>query len=119
MPIEPMVLERNRNGKAVLWKCSTCGEPFNLGWGDRCNKCIREDEKHREIIAALNTNKPQWVSVKERLPVERGFYLVSLNTDWPVVMESEFWNNTWHRMGGDYGPISCVSHWMPLPPPAR
>lgn len=51
--IEPRVLSRNDRGIAVLWQCSECGEPFNLGWGTVCNKCIRQERYHREMIAAL------------------------------------------------------------------
>lgn len=48
-----VVLSRDRHGRPVLWRCSDCGEPFNLGWGTRCNKCITSDERHKEIIAAI------------------------------------------------------------------
>lgn len=47
------VLERDRLGREILWQCSECGKPFNLGWGARCNKCIRDEERHKEIMAAL------------------------------------------------------------------
>jgi hypothetical protein len=58
-----------------------------------------------------------WISVEERLPAERGFYLVSLDTTPQVAMESEFYADKFHRTGGDFGVISCVTHWMPLPEP--
>jgi predicted amidophosphoribosyltransferase len=51
------VLERDRSGRETLWQCSDCGQPFNLGWGSRCNRCIREEERHRELIAALHGAK--------------------------------------------------------------
>lgn len=47
------VLERDRFGREVLWQCSDCGQPFNLGWDSRCNKCIREEERHQELINAI------------------------------------------------------------------
>lgn len=47
------VLERDRNGRAILWQCSDCGKPFDLGWGSQCNACIKADERHRELVAAL------------------------------------------------------------------
>lgn len=60
----------------------------------------------------------EWISVNDRLPDER-FVLVTLNCYPAVVMESEFWADKFHRIGGDMGEISCVSHWMPLPKPAK
>lgn len=59
--IEPRVLLTDRHGRAVLWQCSDCGQPFDLGWGTRCNKCIREEERHGELlraIASLNAETP-------------------------------------------------------------
>ena len=47
------VLERNRQGREILWQCSDCGQPFNLGWGSRCNSCIREAQRHNELIKAI------------------------------------------------------------------
>lgn len=47
------VLSRDRHGRETSWQCSDCGKPFTLGWGSRCNRCIKEDERHRELIAAL------------------------------------------------------------------
>lgn len=51
------VLERDRFGRELLWQCSDCGQPFNLGWGSRCNRCINEERRHREIVAELKGKK--------------------------------------------------------------
>jgi len=48
-----IVLARDAHGREVLWQCSTCGKPFNLGWGSRCNRCIEDDRKHNELIAVM------------------------------------------------------------------
>lgn len=48
-----IVLERNRQGREILWRCASCGQPFNLGWGDECNACITAERRHRELLAAL------------------------------------------------------------------
>jgi len=47
-----IVLRRDENGREVLWKCSSCGQPFDLGWGSECNKCLTEERRHRELVAA-------------------------------------------------------------------
>lgn len=66
---------------------------------------------------AQNQRQVRWIPVEERLPEERGFYLVCLSTIPTIVMESEYWDSIFHRMGGDFGEISNVTHWMPLPEP--
>ena len=48
-----IVLQRDRYGREILWKCSTCGQPFDLGWGDQCNKCLTEERRHKELLAAI------------------------------------------------------------------
>jgi hypothetical protein len=52
--MEPRVLSRDENGRPVLWQCSDCGQPFNLGWGARCNPCIRAEKRHQELIRVLS-----------------------------------------------------------------
>ena len=53
-----IVLERDGNGREILWKCSDCGQSFNLGWGSRCNKCIHDKKRHQEILEAIRSAKP-------------------------------------------------------------
>lgn len=48
------VLRRDSAGREVLWQCSDCGKPFELGWGSRCNKCILEERRHQEILKAVS-----------------------------------------------------------------
>lgn len=50
-----IVLERNRFGRELLWQCTECGQPFNLGWGDYCNACIAKQERHRKLINAIKS----------------------------------------------------------------
>ena len=53
--MEPRVLRRSEDKRATLWQCSDCGQPFTLGWGSQCNRCITEERRHREIVAALRS----------------------------------------------------------------
>ena len=48
-----IVLERDRFGREILWQCSDCGKPFNLGWGSRCNACIIAAERHEELLKIM------------------------------------------------------------------
>lgn len=52
-----IVLERDAAGVPILWKCHVCGKPFSLGWGDYCNRCIAEQQRHRELIAAIESQR--------------------------------------------------------------
>ena len=60
-----------------------------------------------------------WIPVKERLPEEDGFYLVSLNIDTDIneikVSRAWFLENT--KVFSEYG--KAVIAWMPLPNPYR
>lgn len=47
------VLERDRFGRPILWRCSECGKPFDLGWGSMCNACIEVERRHQELVAAI------------------------------------------------------------------
>jgi hypothetical protein len=48
-----IVLQRDSNGREILWQCSDCGKPFNLGWGSRCNACVLAARRHAELIEVL------------------------------------------------------------------
>lgn len=68
----------------------------------------------------------EWISVKERLPEQEGWYLVYTMPDkkYKSVNKAEFckgyeWNNFetyWRGAGGHWG---NVAFWMPLPKPPR
>ena len=47
------VLERDRFGRELRWQCSDCGQSFTLGWGSLCNRCIKEEQRHRDLVTAL------------------------------------------------------------------
>lgn len=53
----PRVLERDSNGREILWQCSDCGKPFDLGWGSQCNQCIRDEKRHRELLKAITESR--------------------------------------------------------------
>ena len=51
-----IVLERDKFGRELLWRCAGCGNPFDLGWGDYCNACITAQQRHKELIAAIEAH---------------------------------------------------------------
>jgi hypothetical protein len=48
-----IVLERDGSGREILWQCSECGKPFNLGWGSKCNACIAQEKRHAQLIRTI------------------------------------------------------------------
>lgn len=78
--------------------------------------------KYKKALDDLvKQGKPQWISVKDRLPEENGNYLVAVNCprgkwdeicafdgrDWVSVDEHEEYATKW------------VTYWMPLPAPPK
>jgi len=47
------VLDRDRSGREILWECGMCGQPFTRGWGDFCNKCIRDEDRFQKLVQAI------------------------------------------------------------------
>jgi hypothetical protein len=64
----------------------------------------------------------EWISVKDRLPEEKGCYLIACNHWWdgkPVAREA-FWNGDDWLSCYDKGKITPrTTHWMPLPQPPK
>ena len=83
------------------------------------------EETMRMAVDALRAQqerenqKPQWISVKDRLPKEDGFYNVYMNGDiwgkpeeWAVT-SCGFYDGKWDE------DAATISHWMPLPEPPK
>ena len=67
--------------------------------------------------AALREKVPQWISVEERLPIDRlKKYLVAFrDTSGPIVdMSRYFPSDGWTCNNWDV-PQKLITHWMPLP----
>lgn len=72
---------------------------------------------------------PRWVRCEERLPEEKGWYLVyapkyrggssSGKESANRVMFSKWSGKTWSIEVGYYERPNCVTHWMPLPQPSK
>lgn len=102
------------NIKEALDDIITSG--INLGAGDFVDLEALE-------VAARVLEKMQWISVKDRLPNNKGCYLLTVKHwfDGETVVREAYWN------GEDW--LSCddrrykitprVTHWMPLPEPPK
>jgi hypothetical protein len=88
-------------------------------------------------IIEAGFTKPEWISVKDRLPEEDGKYIVfeqsggRTNTsilrfakDARKVDRYDFkgrWKNAWYEYDSEWGhyTVDSVTHWMPLPQPPK
>lgn len=87
-----------------------------------CNDYVKRQaaDMLEKLAAEKGTQKPEWISVKDRLP-EAGKILV---TDGETVTIS---NGAWlyrsleekTRVPANYGAGLTVTHWMPLPKPPK
>jgi len=79
------------------------------------SKKLREKES---VLSLLRQGKQQWISVKDRLPGESGYYLYFADNPYKGLQDgigvSYFMHKAkeWKKV---YTP--CVTHWMPLPEP--
>ena len=117
--------------KEVVQALRCCAK--RLGHDDACENCkVGEIQDRREYIefaaanvierltaenAALREKVPQWISVEERLPIDRlKMYLVAFrDTFGPIVdMASYFPSDGW-TCDNWVVPQKSITHWMPLP----
>ena len=77
-------------------------------------------------FATDNNVGSKWISVKERLPVQEGWYLVFTVPDrgYKSINKGYFckgyaWDNFTPRWSGAGGRWTNVTHWMPLPEPPK
>lgn len=104
-----------------------------IGHDDACENCkvggIQDRREYIEFAAAdlierltaenaeLREKVPQWISVEERLPIDRlKMYLVAFrDTFGPIVdMASYFPSDGW-TCDNWVVPQKSITHWMPLP----
>ena len=84
------------------------------------------------FLAGYQAAKPQWISVKDRLPEEGvwvlGYYLIYENNIYDVGVVKRFvhtWAeaNIWltnHKNGPlTYEEVDSITHWQPLPAPPK
>lgn len=55
-------------------------------------------------------NMSQWINVKDRLPVQEGYYLCTYIFD-----NHRFYFDRWFGEDGKFNTTNEITHWMPLP----
>jgi hypothetical protein len=68
-------------------------------------------------VAAVQMIPSPWISVKDRLPEESGYYLVCYKTGWITDMHFSAKHQLWnvHDHSRNLENKIAVTHWMPLP----
>ena len=119
-------LERACEEGIHYWACSRqCGEPMaqRSATGCECYETVKSIAAARLIErltaenAALREKVPQWISVEDRLPIDRlSKYLVAFRdaggsiVDMARYFPSDGWTcDNWEV------PQNLITHWMPLP----
>ena len=119
-------LERACEECIHYWACSRqCGEPMaqRSATGCECYETVKSIAAARLIErltaenAALREKVPQWISVEDRLPIDRlSLYLVAFRdaggsiVDMARYFPSDGWTcDNWEV------PQNLITHWMPLP----
>lgn len=119
-------LERACEECIHYWACSRqCGEPMaqRSATGCECYETVKSIAAARLIErltaenAALREKVPQWISVEDRLPIDRlSKYLVAFRdaggsiVDMARYFPSDGWTcNNWEA------PQNLITHWMTLP----
>ena len=98
--------------------CENCPAVGNEDCFDEVNTAAADlIERLTAENAALREKVPQWISVEERLPIDRlKMYLVAFrDTFGPIVdMASYFPSDGW-TCDNWVVPQKSITHWMPLP----
>lgn len=110
--------------KALREDCKTCSEnPIcengtNLAGLYCANKDAADQiERDQKEIAELREKLPKWISVKERLPIDRlKKYLVAFRDAGGSIVDMAryFPSDGWTCDNWDV-PQNLITHWMPLP----
>ena len=114
--------------KALREDCKTCSEnPIcengtNLAGLYCANKDAADQiERDQKEIAELREKLPKWISVKERLPIDRlKKYLVAFRDAGGSIVDMAryFPSDGWTCDNWDV-PQNLITHWMPLPEPPK
>lgn len=79
--------------------------------------CIDQIERDQKEIEALREKLPKWISVKERLPIDRlKKYLVAFRDAGGSIVDMARYcpSDGWTCDNWDV-PQNLITHWMPLP----
>ena len=119
-------LERACEECIHYWACSRqCGEPMaqRSATGCECYETVKSIAAARLIErltaenAALREKVPQWISVEDRLPIDRlSKYLVAFrDTGGSIVDMARYFPSDGWTCDNWEVPQNLITHWMPLP----
>ena len=63
--------------------------------------------------------KTEWISVKDRLPENKGRYLTYNNLEYPYVWQAVYRYTEKGFLNNELDSVISVTHWMPLPEPPQ
>lgn len=117
--------DREKVIKGLAYCDSGCGYDCPY-WSDfDVLNCVRIMRK--EALALLREQDHGWISVKDRTPDEKGWYMVyapgysggssSGLASHNGIMFSKWSGKTWSIETGYHQRPGCVKYWMPLPEP--
>lgn len=105
---------------------TTCGHCPYEGEPNGCNRpggtCKMFDVAldAAEAINQLEAQQPRWISVKERLPEDDGYFLCNCNDGSPDVVCMYYGDGEFLTPEPELSNIShIITHWMPLPQPPK
>ena len=119
-------LERACEECIHYWACSRqCGEPMaqRSATGCECYETVKSIAAARLIEhltaenAALREKVPQWISMEDRLPIDRlSKYLVAFrDTGGSIVDMARYFPSDGWTCDNWEVPQNLITHWMPLP----
>ncbi len=78
---------------------------------------------HKHYISVEDTELPRWIPVSERLPEERGYYLVTTDGSHNAVIDIAEYGKFYRKPENEYvlewNKASRVIAWQPLPEPYK
>lgn len=107
------------------YPCKTCPlelqKDESICIGVLFKHCIDRIERDQKEIEALREKLPKWISVEERLPIDRlKKYLVAFRDVGGSIVDMAryFPSDGWTCDNWDV-PQNLITHWMPLPEPPK
>ena len=122
--------DREKVIRAIEYCLAGCSEKCPYYDGEYCYLAPDDIENKallRDALELLKSQEPGWISVKDRLPDEPGWYMVYAPTyrggsstsreNHDGIMFAKWSGKNWSVERCYYNRPGCVEKWMPLPLP--
>lgn len=110
-----------RKSSESTTKCCCAVQTTNEWYKLLMREAADQIERDQKEIEALREKLPKWISVKERLPIDRiKKYLVAFQDAGGSIVDMAryFPSDGWTCDNWDV-PQNLITHWMPLPDPPK